>query len=76
MYKLVLAGIARFVLIGLMTIGTQASAEDFKGRMDCTVKTNQVIEVSDVSEKNIRNIKTVLKLEVVYYLITSMLIRD
>jgi hypothetical protein len=47
MYKVVLAGIAGFVLSGLMTIGTQASAEDFKGRMDCTVKTNQVIEVSD-----------------------------
>ena len=57
MYKLVLAGIARFVLIGLMTIGTQASAEDFKGRMDCTVKTNQVIEVSDGIGKEYKKYK-------------------
>ena len=35
------------VLAFLMTIVTQASAEGFKGRMDCTVKTNRVTEVSE-----------------------------
>ena len=35
------------VLVFLITFGSQASAEDFRGRMDCTVKTNKVVSISE-----------------------------